>query len=373
MFNQIKDEDLPFQMLPDIARLAEIETLSKSPSFKDLAKEANYDRGRINEPQFLTRLKESNSDKERRELTCMQYAYRAKLLNTALRFYQQAADIASLLDEARTLVQDVMVNLHLVKDPELASRVMAACVSMGNRILDNQGILERLLGLTDGVQELPWYKTYEAMRLIFEDLSLYKPTFGARAYDFYFIDQAEVKGIEAELQAAVQKTIAAFWARREVASQLRGRHTNLNRKQYSSRLEAASLKGDTELFESIVKEQKGKEAEFYCLAIARRHATEELDEAADRLEPVLRKAFRAIKARGEVLAFGLMEQGDATDMADKYAELLRLHIAMNNCAAAHKWLVEAKDRPGKDDKFERLVDEIIAEFDAVAFIKEVLV
>ncbi|HMP53571.1 MAG TPA: hypothetical protein PKD05_18630, partial [Candidatus Melainabacteria bacterium] len=50
------------------------------------------------------------------------------------------------------------------------------------------------------------------------------------------------------------------------------------------------------------------------------------------------------------------------------AELLGLFVALNNCVAAKKWLVESRDLVGIDNSYDRQVEEAIAEYDPSAYL-----
>lgn len=370
VFNAIDPDALPEDLRPTVARLAELNVLLVLPFAQVFSKDAKYDRGRINEPQYLQRLREASGDKERRDLTTMQYAYRAKLLNTVLSYHQALGDMVPLAEETRQLLALATCRLADVSQPS-RDFLTAGCVELTMKVRALAAEDNNCLRSLDGVVDLPWSKTFEAMAAIFEDTALPRPTFGARAYDFSFIEVAEPEGQEAVLKEATVALKKAWWERRDCIWRFIDANGKLNRKQYHSRLESASVKGDQELFERIEAEQRVKEAQFYLAALSVRQATLALDVAADKITPILRDVYRHTRERLQAADLQRFYDKRRLPSRAEDAELLDLFVALNNCVAAKKWLVESRDLVGIDNSYDRQVEEAIAEYDPSAYLDAV--
>ncbi|MEZ4545822.1 MAG: hypothetical protein R3C24_18240 [Cyanobacteriota/Melainabacteria group bacterium] len=90
----------------------------------------------------------------------------------------------------------------------------------------------------------------------------------------------------------------------------------------------------------------------------RRATCAALDVAADKITPILRDVYR--HTRECLQAADLQRFYDKRQLPNRAedAELLDLFVALNNCVAAKKWLVESRDLVGIDNSYDRQVEAI---------------
>lgn len=398
MFNHVKIDDLPESVRPKVLRLQEIVETAVAPQvceefagrnlehrhymnmgssinlgalvqFREFAQKANRERGDINEPQYQARLREAGDDKNRLSLTAMQYAYRGKLLSTILEYYQKLLELDKLLSEAEKLIASVKSEIDDIPEPTRGF-ILAGSLEISNLAREVRMYIPITMKYVDGVQGLPWYACYEAMQEIFRDLSLRYPKFGHNGYDFNFIESSSPEGHDAFLQEAVLEVQRTLYHNIQAVFRYTGAKSKLNRRQYQSRLDQASVRGETELFDQIAEEQRIKEAEFYRAVQELRHCQAKMVEAAEVLEPVLKEAYKQLAAKIEAFDFDSMHRHEPKDHSEKCAMAIQLHIEMNNCISASKWVWEAFDRFVAERDYDAILKEFIPGFDPEEFLAE---